>query len=370
MLLEALFCNEGFVYYLYYFFRWMEWRWPCCKGGWGYTRAQCVFTYANYLRHEGWLLEWRQHSSGDPLHWSWGWEGWWDKGSCNTGRWGWRASLHQHWLGSWCAYLPFCLEECRQEGWWWWQQEDPTRCPGQQDPHTGKAWGGDQTKGQLGEKRGFSRKGDHQWRSFQTNTLFWKDDGAGMEYWWKRTNDGPSRRLGGDQGASGNAEQKCDCDGSHSSSSANPHPIRMMIARLDDSLKNLNHGWTTSEKDMVNHISNQFLDPTQLDGRNSMRATLVQSADGGWSMAEYCADMTKLVVLEKVMRPVITILTRDSMVPEDMGFILEDEFDFNPQQGNDEAEAAAIPVAPDENEMEQRRMRMVREEMIGLEIWW
>ena len=97
---------------------------------------------------------------------------------------------------SWCTYLPFCLEECRQEGWWWWQQEDPTRCPGQQDPHTGKAWGGDHTKIQLGEKRGFSRKGDHQWRSFPTNTLFWKDDGAGMEYWWKRTNDGPSRRLG------------------------------------------------------------------------------------------------------------------------------------------------------------------------------
>ena len=55
------------------------------------------------------------------------------------------------------------------------------------------------------------------------------------------------------------------------------------------------------------------------------------------------------------MRPVITILTCDSMVPEDIGFILEDEFDFNPQQGNDEAEAAAIPVAPDENEMEQER---------------
>ena len=53
------------------------------------------------------------------------------------------------------------------------------------------------------------------------------------------------------------------------------------------------------------------------------------------------------------MRSAMTILTRDSMVPEDMGFILEDEFDFNPQQ--DEAEAAAIPVAPDENEMEQRR---------------
>lgn len=91
-----------------------------------------------------------------------------------------------------------------------------------------------------------------------------------------------------------------------------------------------------------------------------MRTTLVQSADGGWSMAEYCEDMTKLVLMdaafeEKAMRPVITILTRDSMVPEDMGFILEDEFDFNPQQGNDEAEAAAIPVAPDENETEQRR---------------
>ena len=136
----------------------------------------------------------------------------------------------------------------------------------------------------------------------------------------------------------------------------------MITARLDNSLKNLNHGWTTSEKGMVirYHISNQFLEPTQLDGRNSMRTTLVQSAHSGWSMAEYCADMTKLVVLdaafeEKAMRPVITILTCDSMVPEDMGFILEDEFDFNPQQGNDEAEAAAIPVAPDENEMEQRR---------------
>ena len=141
-----------------------------------------------------------------------------------------------------------------------------------------------------------------------------------------------------------------------------PHPIRMMTARLDDSLKNLNHGWTTSEKDMVigYHISNQFLEPMQLHGKNRMRTTLVQSADGGWSMAEYCEDMTKLVLLdgafeEKAMRSAMTILTRDSMVPEDMGFILEDEFDFNPQQGNDEAEAAAIPVAPDENEMEQRR---------------
>ena len=92
-------------------------------------------------------------------------------------------------------------------------------------------------------------------------------------------------------------------------------------------------------------------------GKNRMRTTLVQSADSGWSMAEYCEDMTKLVLLdaafeEKAMRPAITILTRDSMVPEDMGFIL----DFNPQQqGNDEAEAAAIPVAPDENEMEQGR---------------
>ena len=108
------------------------------------------------------------------------------------------------------------------------------------------------------------------------------------------------------------------------------------------------------------HISNQFLEPMQLHGKNRMRTTLVQSAHGGWSMAEYCEDMTKLVLLDgafqkKAMRSAMTILTRDSMVPEDMGFILEDEFDFNPQQGNDEAEAAAIPVAPDENEMEQRR---------------
>ena len=117
-----------------------------------------------------------------------------------------------------------CSTECREKGWWWWQQEDPTRCPEQRDPRTGKAWGGDHTEGQLGEKCGFSIEGDHQWRSFPTNTLFWKDDGAGMDYWWKRTNDAPSRCLGGDKGASGNAEKKCDCDGLHSSSSANPPP--------------------------------------------------------------------------------------------------------------------------------------------------
>jgi len=67
-----------------------------------------------------------------------------------------------------------------------------------------------------------------------------------------------------------------------------PHPIRMMTARLDDSLQNLNHGWTTSEKDMVigYHISDQFLEPMQLHGKNRMRTTLVQSADGGWSIVE------------------------------------------------------------------------------------
>ena len=53
-------------------------------------------------------------------------------------------------------------------------------------------------------------------------------------------------------------------------------------------------------------------------------------------MAEFCEDLNKLVLLdapfeERAMRPAITILTRDAVVPEEMGFVLEDEFDFNPQ---------------------------------------
>ena len=108
------------------------------------------------------------------------------------------------------------------------------------------------------------------------------------------------------------------------------------------------------------HISNHFQEPMQGGLETSVRTTLVQSADCGWSMAEFCEALNKLVLLdapfeERAMRPVITILTRDAMVPEDMGFILEDEFDFNPQRENDDVEAAAIPVAPDEEEMEQKR---------------
>ena len=117
-----------------------------------------------------------------------------------------------------------------------------------------------------------------------------------------------------------------------------PHVIRMMTAKLEDSLKNLAHGWTTNDKDMVigYHISNHFQEPMQDGLETSMRTTLVQSADGGWSMAEFCEDLNKLVLLdapfeERAMRPVITILTRDAVVPEEMGFVLEDEFDFNPQ---------------------------------------
>ena len=49
------------------------------------------------------------------------------------------------------------------------------------------------------------------------------------------------------------------------------------------------------------------------------------------------------------------MLTRDAVDPEEMGFVLEDEFDFNPQREGEDAEAAAIPVAPDEEEMEQKR---------------
>ena len=117
-----------------------------------------------------------------------------------------------------------------------------------------------------------------------------------------------------------------------------PHVIRMMTAKLEDSLKNLAHGWTTNDKDMVigYHISNHFQEPMQDGLETSMRTTLVQSADGGWSMAEFCEDLNKLVLLdapfeERAMRPAITILTRDAVVPEEMGFVLEDEFDFNPQ---------------------------------------
>ena len=79
-----------------------------------------------------------------------------------------------------------------------------------------------------------------------------------------------------------------------------PHVIRMMTAKLEDSLKNLAHGWTTNDKDMVigYHISNHFQEPMQDGLETSMRTTLVQSADGGWSMAEFCEDLNKLVLLD------------------------------------------------------------------------
>ena len=117
-----------------------------------------------------------------------------------------------------------------------------------------------------------------------------------------------------------------------------------------------------NDKDMVigYHISNHFQEPMQGGLETSMRTTLVQSADSGWSMAEFCEDLNKLVLLdapfeERTMRPVITILTRDAVVPEEMGFVLEDKFDFNSQREGEDAEAAAIPVAPDEEEVEQKR---------------
>ncbi len=141
-----------------------------------------------------------------------------------------------------------------------------------------------------------------------------------------------------------------------------PHFIRAMSAQLHESLKNLPHGWTIKDKDMMvgYHISNHFQEPMHADWVKGMRTTLIQSRDGGWSMVEYCEDLIKLVVLdspfeERAMRPVITIVTRDAMIPENLGFILEDEMDFNPRAEDEIAEAAAIPVAPDEEEMEQKR---------------
>ena len=141
-----------------------------------------------------------------------------------------------------------------------------------------------------------------------------------------------------------------------------PHVIRMMTATVDESLKNLAHGWSINDKDMMigYHIGNQFQEPMQGGLNNRMRTTLVQSADGGWTMVEFCEDLNQLLFLdgpfeERAMRPIITILTKDTTIPEDMGFILEDEFDINPRRADGDGDAAAIPIAPDEEELEQKR---------------
>ena len=108
------------------------------------------------------------------------------------------------------------------------------------------------------------------------------------------------------------------------------------------------------------HISNKCQEPMEGGVGNYMSTTLVQSIDGSWTMIEFCEDLNKLLFLdapfkERPMRPAIMIFTRDAMVPEAMGFILEHEFDPNMMQQRGEAEDATIPVAPDEDEMEQKR---------------
>ena len=100
------------------------------------------------------------------------------------------------------------------------------------------------------------------------------------------------------RGARGDAEQECDGDALHEDgSSSSPCD---QDDTLDEPLKNLAHGWSINEKDMMvgYHIGNKFQEPMQGGWENNMRTTLVQSAHGSWTMVEFCEDMTRLLFLD------------------------------------------------------------------------
>ena len=114
-----------------------------------------------------------------------------------------------------------------------------------------------------------------------------------------------------------------------------PHQVSMLKATLGSSLQDLPHGWHVNELgfEVGYHISNKYIDPMSYNPNyvDVFRTTLIQNAEGQWEMVEFCEDVGKMldcdVELENPgMRGVITILTKNDVVPEAMGFQLEDEY--------------------------------------------
>lgn len=140
-----------------------------------------------------------------------------------------------------------------------------------------------------------------------------------------------------------------------------PLMVRMMSVTLDDSLRQLNHGWHLNDKGMEVgfHLSNHYQDPSLVsqDLVDRRRTTLIQHSSGLWDMVEYCEPLQTWSSAtgefeEPGMRYVITILTKDTVEPELMGFSMDEEIgDFDMEKRNEPntIEEDKIPEAPDEN---------------------
>ena len=140
-----------------------------------------------------------------------------------------------------------------------------------------------------------------------------------------------------------------------------PLAVRVMSVTLDNSLQQLNHGWQMSEKGMEIgfHVSNCFQDPCLYSQTlaDRKRTTLIQHSSGLWDMVEYCEPLGTWTSAsgefeEPGMRYVITILTKDTVEPELMGFSMDDEIGEVNMEKKDEPntkEENEIPEAPDED---------------------
>ena len=113
-----------------------------------------------------------------------------------------------------------------------------------------------------------------------------------------------------------------------------PMAVRVMSVTLDDSLQHLNHGWNLNDKGMEIglHLSNCYQDPSLFSPTlaDRRRTTLIQHQSGMWDMVEYCQPLRTWSspsgeFEEPGMRYVITILTKDTLEPEVMGFSMDDE---------------------------------------------
>lgn len=149
-----------------------------------------------------------------------------------------------------------------------------------------------------------------------------------------------------------------------------------MTANLDEPLKNLarmehqregHDGW-------VYHIANKFQEPMQGGLESNMKTTLVQSADGSWTMVEFCEAMTRLLFVdgpfeERAMRPMITILTRDTVIRASSWRTSWTFTDVKNFEMMVERRLQLFELRLMKRNWNRRKMRKEKEEMIGLEIW-
>ena len=110
-----------------------------------------------------------------------------------------------------------------------------------------------------------------------------------------------------------------------------------MKATVDASLLGHEHGWRMNDKGHIIgfHTSNKFIDPLDYNQQfyDMYRTTLCQDEDGQWQLVEICEKIDALVYLDNEfetpgMRNVLTILTENFTIPEEMGFSLEGELDM------------------------------------------